>query len=251
MPDRRATSFQVFTTANDDGTEEFHFNMLGPVGEATDFVELFQVLRNATEEQKVHMYLNTPGGRMDTMIQIINCMQNSKATIVTHLEGLCHSAGTYIFLSGDEFVVNQNTLLLFHNYTGGAFGKGNEIVPQVLANDMWVKQINDDIYHPFLNRAEIDYINSGEDKWMYSEEVVSRLDTVIAEREEEVRKATVRSRIAMKRQVDALVAADEKLAEAEAVEAEALEEKQKVLDLAEAELQLTKAEQLVFKLHEE
>lgn len=200
--------YQVYTTTSDNGTEEFHFNLLTAVEEPVLYVELFQVLRNAVETDTVHIYLNTPGGRVDTMIQIVNCMKNTKATVVTHLEGICHSAGTFIFLSGDEFVVNPNALLLFHNYSNGYFGKGNEIVQEVIETDKWIKQIADDIYFPFLSREEIDNISSGSDDWMHSKEVEKRLDKLIEYREDIARQQITKGRLAMKEQIDALVAQD-------------------------------------------
>ena len=219
------TPLQVFTSL--DG--QYHFNILGALDEPSEYVNLFQLLRDALAEDVINIYLNTPGGRVDTMIQIIICMNNSEATIVTHLEGLCHSAGTYIFLSGDEWVVNPNTLLLFHNYSGGAAGKGNEIIANVLANDVWIKQINDNIYYPFLSREEIDSINSDKDVWMNSDEVSKRLETVIAYRESLATKEAVKARIALKDQIDTLVQNDIALSEQE----RALEEVRMALSIEE------------------
>ena len=162
----------------------YDFNIVGPVKDPTHYIDLLQVMRVAQEGDVLNLYMNTPGGDVTAMIQIINGMRNTKAEVIAHLEGECHSAGTFIFLSADSWVVNPNCILLFHSYSSGMWGEGHKLLSEAISVDKWLKQICDDIYRPFLTVEEIDAINSGQDLWLDSEEVVTRLEKVTEYREQ-------------------------------------------------------------------
>lgn len=171
----------VYSRASTSITSDVY--ILGELGDVQDYTEHFQTLREAAEGDTIHIYINNVGGRVDTAVQYVNCMRNSQAKVVAHIEGLCHSAATYIFLTADEWVVNKNCLMLIHNYSGGAYGKGADLKLQVDANHNWITTLMEDIYLPFLSTDELDEVVRNGDMWLTSEKILERLSAVVEHRE--------------------------------------------------------------------
>lgn len=155
--------------------KQVHFYISKPVGAADDYVDMIHYIATAGEHETIYIHLNTPGGHLDTGVQLINAMRNSPARIVTMLEGQAFSLGTLILLAGDEIIINDNCMMMFHNFSSGLIGKGNEMLAELNASVEWVDTLARDIYIPFLSEEEYDRIRSGEDKWMQSGEIKKRL----------------------------------------------------------------------------
>lgn len=156
-----------------------HIYLSEGIDDPEKYVEMIHRIKNANQGEVIYIYLNTPGGRLDTAIQIINAMRVSQAKIVTVVEAEAHSAGTMIFLCGDEFIVHDNCSMMFHNFSGGSRGKGNEMKLQIDATVRWFNKLAKDIYYPFLTHDEIDNMIDGKDIWMESEEIRKRLKKMV------------------------------------------------------------------------
>jgi ATP-dependent protease ClpP protease subunit len=161
-----------------------HFYLSESVGAAKDYIEMIQRIKCAGPHDVVYIYLNTPGGYINTGIQIISAMKISQAHIITVLEGEVSSLGTLIFLHGDEMVVHDHCLFMIHNHSGGLFGKGHEYLAQANATSKWFEEFARDTYLGFLTEDEIGRMLAGEDFWMGSIEVRERLQDFVAHLEE-------------------------------------------------------------------
>jgi len=160
-------------------SRELHFYLSDGIEEPDKYVDMIHRIRTAGAEDIVYIHLNSPGGHLNTGVQLINAMQSSAARIVTSLEAISHSLGTLIFLAGDEFIVHDNCIMMFHNYSGGTFGKGNEQTAQLEATVKWFSTLARKIYVPFMSEEEFDRILRGEDLWMQSDEIRKRLDKMV------------------------------------------------------------------------
>lgn len=159
--------------------QHVHFYISKTIGEAEGFTDMVHRIAAAGANDVIFIHLNTPGGHLDTGVQLINAMRNSQAKIVTVLEATAYSLGTLIFLSGDEMVVNEHCMMMFHNFNGGLIGKGNELVSELEATVKWFAALAADIYIPFLTRDEFERIVRGEDMWMQSPEIKIRLERAV------------------------------------------------------------------------
>lgn len=159
--------------------QQVHFYISKLIGPPDEYIDMIHRTAVAGPQDTIFIHLNTPGGHLDTGVQIINAMQNSQAKIVTILECAAYSLGTLIFLAGDEMVVNDNCLMMFHNFNGGLTGKGNEMVSELAASVKWFLDLATDIYLPFLTESELDRLIKGEDMWMQTPEIRSRLERMI------------------------------------------------------------------------
>ncbi|TFH04300.1 MAG: Clp protease ClpP [Candidatus Thorarchaeota archaeon] len=159
--------------------QHVHFYLSEFIVEPQAYGDMIHRINIATPADVIFLHLNTHGGRLDTGIQLINTMQNSQAKVVTVLEGMAYSLGTLIFLAGDEMVVNDHCMMMFHNFKGGILGKGNELISQLDATVKWFAALAKKIYVPFLTEDEFERMLRGEDLWMHSPEIRKRLDRMI------------------------------------------------------------------------
>lgn len=196
-----------------------HFYLSDGVDDPKYYTDLIHQIRTAQPQDIVYIHLNTPGGRLDTGIQIINAIADSAARIIGVLDSKAYSLGTLIFLACDEFVIHDNCLFMIHNYSGGMYGKGNEQQAELAATVKWFAKIADKYYYPFLSKEEIGRVLRGEDFWMDSDDVKKRLKQMVKIREDEANGVKVKP-ARKKKATDAEV----KEGEATATEAAPVEE---------------------------
>lgn len=140
------------------------------------YCEMIHVIRTASPNDTISIHLNTPGGRLDTGVQLISAIRSSEARIVTILDGVAHSMGALLFLCGHEMIIHDHAQLMFHTYSGGVFGKGSDIRGQTDATEDWFRIIANDICHPFMSKREIQRMLKGEDFWFQTEQIEQRLE---------------------------------------------------------------------------
>lgn len=166
-----------------------HFYLSQVIEEPNKYIEMVHQIQTAGSDSIVYIHLNTPGGRLDTGIQLVNSMQASEAHIICSLEGEIASLGTLIFLAADEFIVHDNCLMMFHNYSGGVFGKGHEQIAALEANTRWVEEIMKRLYIPFMSEEEFERVRRGEDLYFHSDEIRKRLSKMVKIIEKEKQQA--------------------------------------------------------------
>lgn len=96
----------------------------GPIEEPFNYNEACYLLETADEDTTVDLYINCPGGVIDSAFMLINAIKRCKAKVIGHLTGTVASAGTIIALSCDELDVAPHLSFMIHNYSGGIQGKG-------------------------------------------------------------------------------------------------------------------------------
>lgn len=159
--------------------QQIHFYISEDIGDPSEYTDMIHRINYAGPSDIIFIHLNTNGGQLETGVQIINAMQNSQAQIITVLESVAYSLGTLIFLAGDQMVVNDNCMMMFHNFRGGVIGKGNELTSQLAATVKWFSAFAKKIYVPFLTDDEFDRLLRGEDIWMHSPDIRKRLDKMV------------------------------------------------------------------------
>ena len=156
-----------------------HLYSLYLVGEITtpeDYVEWYEIIRNASENDVIKIHINSPGGNLFTAVQLMRVMAESQANILTSVEGACMSAATMVFLSGDGFEISEHSMFMFHNYSGGTIGKGGEMYDNIMYERKWSDRFMRSVYAGFLTDDEIKSILDNKDIWMEPEDVFKRLN---------------------------------------------------------------------------
>lgn len=149
------------------------------INEPKYYTDMVHRIRTAGPNDVVYIHVNTPGGSLSTGIQLINAMHSSNAKIITVIDAEASSMGAILFLAGDEFIVNENCIMMFHHYSGGTFGKGHEQLAQATASVEWYERLIRKICFPFLSMEEIGCVLKGEDIWLQSDEIRDRLTEMV------------------------------------------------------------------------
>lgn len=148
--------------------------LTGAVEEPHNYNEMCYLLDTATEDMTVDVYLNTPGGIIDSAFMIANAISTSKATVIGHLSGTVASAGTLISMACDELDLTPHLSFMIHNYSGGMQGKGHEMKARQKFTDDHLNDAFKSFYSGFLSDEEMDKVIEGTDLWMATEEVADR-----------------------------------------------------------------------------
>ena len=169
------------------------FYLTGEIGLAEDYIEWFDAIRHASENDAIKIYINSFGGDLFTAIQFMRVLSDTPGTVICSVEGACMSAATMIFLCADHYEVTPHSVFMFHNYSGGTFGKGGEMIDQLQHERKWSDRMMREIYKNFMTDSEIKSMLDNKDIWMDGEEVVKRLQNRINQREKPAQ-TTVRPR---------------------------------------------------------
>ena len=154
----------------------FNFYLVGEIKGAEEYVEWFQVMRSAGENDVIFIRINSEGGDLFSAMQLVRAMSDSQATIISSVEGICMSAATLIFLSADQWQLSDHTMFMFHNYSSGVIGKGGEMYDHITHTRKWSERLFTDVYKDFLTEEEIKSMLENKDIWLDAEDVAKRLE---------------------------------------------------------------------------
>jgi len=165
------------------------FYLSGEIEEPDQYIEWFDTIRHARETDQVKIYINSCGGDLYTAIQFMRVLYDTAAEVTCSVEGACMSAATMIFMCADVFEVTPHSTFMFHNYSGGTFGKGGEMIDQLQHERKWSARLMNEIYADFLTEAEVTQILENRDIWMDGEEVVERMNSRMEKMAKEAKEA--------------------------------------------------------------
>lgn len=163
----------------------YEFYLSGEIESSEEYVEWFDTIRHAGENDVIKIYINSPGGDVFTSVQFMRVLQESAATVVVSVEGLCASAATMIMLCADTIEISEHSTFMIHNYSGGTFGKGGEMLDQLQHERKWSEKLLRQVYKDFLTEDEIQSVLNNKDIWMDGEEVAERMKKIKTDESEE------------------------------------------------------------------
>jgi len=152
------------------------YYLSGHVESADKYIDWFDNIRNCGENDIIRIHINSYGGDLFTAIQMMRVLSETSATVVISVEGACMSAATMIFMCADMYEISPHSMFMFHNYSGGAFGKGGEMFEQLQHERAWSEKLLREVYSDFLTDKEITAMLDNKDLWMDGDEVVKRLE---------------------------------------------------------------------------
>ena len=150
-----------------------------------DYAEWVRTIRSAGENDMIELHLCTPGGRVDTTLYLAAALRETPAHKHVIISGMCASGGTILMMCGDSWEVDPYTQFLFHNYSGGAMGKGHDIKLQTDYMMGLMGDVYADFFRGFFDEEELEKLAHGLEHWMRAEEVGERLGKVAELRAED------------------------------------------------------------------
>lgn len=155
------TTHEVFI---DDYIEEPH-----------KYRQLISLLINAPASDKIHIYVNSNGGNLDSACAIINAMMVSQAEVTAFLMGACHSAASMLTMYCHNVHVFDSAYMMIH--TASFASSGN--TPTIKAHtDFTISQVSkllDDCYDGFLDDKEMTQVKNGIEIWLDADAIRKRL----------------------------------------------------------------------------
>lgn len=177
ISDLQSSGYYVRTVAR-----QHSFYLSGEVKEPEEYVDWFDTIRNAGQDDDIIIHINSMGGNLDTALQFIRVLGETQACVTTSIEGSCMSAATMIFLQGQNFQISPFSLFMCHNYQGGAFGKGGEIYDNIVYERNWSRDFLHEVYKDFLTEAEINSMLDNKDLWLTHKDVEERCRNLMKKR---------------------------------------------------------------------
>ena len=154
----------------------YHFYIHDEIGSSEDYVDLLDTLYTASESDSIILHLNTPGGYLNTAVEIIHAMESTRATVITSADGLVASAGSLIFFAGQGFILGEFCEVMLHDGSGGAMGKINENLKSAQFTSKRLSNIYHRIYGRFFSEEQVDKVLNGEDLYLDAESVLTLIE---------------------------------------------------------------------------
>lgn len=162
----------------------YEFYISGEIEDPECYIDMFDIARHAQHTDTLKFYLNSCGGNLFTAIQFLRVLMETEAHVVVSIEGAAMSAATLLFLAADSVEITPYSSIMFHDYSGGMWGKGGDMNRQMIHERKWSETLFKEIYEDFLTPTEIDSMLDGKELWMDSDEVLKRMETRSKLREE-------------------------------------------------------------------
>lgn len=132
-----------------------------------DYDDLFKILPSINRKDSVTLKISSPGGCCAvgfSLFDRINALECLVEVIVTYPS---YSIGAILALCGDSLTLEPGAFLMFHDYSTGTRGKGNEISKNAEAYGKYFNYKFNAVCQPFLTKKECEKILNGQDLYIY------------------------------------------------------------------------------------
>lgn len=162
----------------------YEYYLTGAIGDPEDYLDLCNILRSASPQDEVVIRFNTPGGQVRTGNMIINAINECQGNVIGFIESDCGSMGTYIFLACHTWGVSESAEFFAHTCSSGSYGKEHETYEQAMFLRKQQHKLMRKRYANFLTEQEIEDVIGGKDVYLDADEIMDRLETYAAARED-------------------------------------------------------------------
>lgn len=138
---------------------------------------VFNELREASDKDYLELMINSGGGLVNEGQQFYNLIQEKfYGRTVSYLDNMGYSMGALLFCMADKRVVYPYSDLMFHTYSHGSHGKGDEVKTHVDHTSKKLERFFHDLIvkRGFLNEEEFRQMLIGKDYWMDAKELCKR-----------------------------------------------------------------------------
>ncbi len=155
-----------------------------PINEVTMYLSTFEEnkinlaailndLSELTPEDSIKLRINSPGGLLNEGKSLINAIQNTGALVTTELLSDAASMAAIMFCIGDKRVIYESSSIMFHTFSSGYMGKGQEMESYT----KHASKNNDAFFKAHIlgmSETEIQSMSDGKDFWFNTKEMCQR-----------------------------------------------------------------------------
>ena len=182
--DDEQTSYTI--SQNQVAWSRFIVRMHNPIGNASEYATLFNLLDSASEDDDIKIDISSPGGSFDTCILIQRAIKDCEANAICRIGPTCASAAGAIALACDGWELDEMSTMLVHT---GSFAPGSGKVHDIHAASAHtleqIKRFVRTTYAGFLSEEELNAVLDGKEMYLGSDELGERLDRVAQARDAE------------------------------------------------------------------
>ncbi len=138
---------------------------------------VFNELKSAKENDILEFIIDSGGGFVNEGMQFYNIIQEKfYGRTIAYLDNKAYSMGAILFSMCDKRVVYPYSDFMYHNYSGGAMGKGGEVKARIDHTSKKLEAFFYDIIvkQGFLSEDEYKQMLVGQDYWMGTKEMCKR-----------------------------------------------------------------------------
>lgn len=165
----------VFVTVSPQVYNMYNVYLLEQIHSQGHYRELLDLIRCAESGELINIFINNHGGSMSTGIDLINSVKASNAEIVVHITGPLYSMAPLIALQGDKINLENNSFMMFHDYSTLQMGKGSEIEAHTAHFRKFAYDCFSQWTKGFLTKKEVDSILEGKDLYLNYEQCKERI----------------------------------------------------------------------------
>lgn len=89
----------------------------------------------------MYLHINSCGGELQEGMAAADCIRNSNIPIYTIVEGEAASAATFMSVAGKKRFMTENSVILIHQLSAGAWGKMDELEDEHENNKFFMEKI--------------------------------------------------------------------------------------------------------------
>lgn len=152
----------------------FHVWLTDEIDTPEHYIDVFNCLMSAEENDIVAFHINSPGGNLNTTLQIIDAIESTPATTVAFIEGEACSGASMISMVCQNVNLSKYSYMMIHTFSQATGGKFSDILKSTNFNNKWWEKTFSSIYKGFCTEEEIRDILNGKDLWLDAEECIKR-----------------------------------------------------------------------------
>lgn len=153
---------------------EYDLLLNGDITEHNAYLGHYEVFLNASPEDVIHLNITTNGGVLHVAQEYVNYMSRCLAPIVGYVGTNCASAGSYIALHCDSWVLNKMSCLLVHDFSDAVVGTRHSKTKQMKEAEIF-HDIFVNTYKDFLTEEQMKAVLGGEDVVLNADELAKQL----------------------------------------------------------------------------
>jgi ATP-dependent protease ClpP protease subunit len=147
-----------------------------PIREPKYYRAIAEEITNLGQHDTVQFRVNSPGGRLDGLVVLLNAIENTEADVVCFIEGECHSAASILALHCPNVIISPYASMMVHHVSYGTAGKDSDVVSMVMHNTAYCKELFMDTYKYFLSDQEVQDVLNGKEIWLRANDIKERLE---------------------------------------------------------------------------
>lgn len=166
--------FYVSYVPRKSGTYRIYIN--GEINSPEQFLAAIEALDAADEDNDVQIYLQSPGGCVDSADHLMHAMRKCMGHIHIVATGGCHSMASQILLLAHTLELSDGFNSLIHCGARGLRGNTNVVKSANKFHEPFLEKQFKRAYEGFLTDKEIEDVLDGKDLWLDAQAWCERND---------------------------------------------------------------------------